>query len=36
VKKEKITRDYDAEEAAYENSVKEEKGPVPMEISNSP
>jgi len=36
VKKEKITRDYDAEEAGYENSVKEEKGPVPMEISNSP
>jgi arginine/serine-rich splicing factor 12 len=37
VKKEKITRDYDAEEAGYEAaSIKEEKGPVPMEISNSP
>lgn len=34
-KKEKITRDYDAEEAGYEASNKE-KGPAPMEISNSP
>jgi len=34
VKKEKISRDYDAEEAGYE--AEKEKGPVPMEISNSP
>ena len=41
MKKEKISRDYDAEEAGFESgggggAAKEEKGPVPMEISNSP
>jgi len=37
VKKEKISRDYDAEEAGFESTNgKEEKGPVDMEISNSP
>jgi len=36
VKKE-IKRDYDAEEAGFENANgKEQKDPVDMEISNSP
>jgi len=34
-KDKKISRDYDAEEKGYENG-KDEKGPVDMEISNSP
>jgi len=37
VKKEKVSRDYDAEEEGFESTNgKEEKGPVDMEISNSP
>lgn len=37
VKDKKISRDYDAEEKGFENANgKDEKGPVDMEISNSP